>query len=300
MQINRLLETVYILLREKSVTAKILSEYFEVSQRTVYRDIDALSLAGIPIYTEKGKGGGIKLLPDFTLSKSILSESEQNEILTALQGLSIVKSEDTERVLRRLSAIFNKKTVNWLDIDYSDWNISNEGLFNSLKNAILERRVVEFDYYGASGEKTRRRAEPLQLWFKSRAWYLKSFCHMRHDYRVFKLTRLKNMIVTDDYFAEREYVSDGGYDEWPEQNAPLTTFKLKIGREMSYRVYDEFDEQYVEKQPDGGFVVTLTWPEDDWISGMIFSYGEFIEVLEPARIRDAVRDRALLIARRHG
>jgi predicted DNA-binding transcriptional regulator YafY len=287
------------LLREKSVTAKTLAEYFEVSQRTVYRDIDALSLAGIPVYTEKGKGGGIRLLPDFTLSKSILSESDQNEILTALQGLSIVKSEDTGRVLRRLSAIFNKEAVNWLDVDYSDWNIANAGLFNGFKNAILERRIVEFDYYGTSGEKTRRRAEPLQLWFKSRAWYLKSFCHIRQDFRIFKLTRIKNLKITDDCYTGREYMQTAYYSDTPGQHIPLYLFKLRIKREMAYRVFDEFEEQLYEKQPDGSYIVTLKWPEDDWAYAMIFSYGEFIEVLEPEHIRAAVRERAMQIALRH-
>jgi len=113
MQINRLLEIVYILLNQKNTTAKQLAERFSVSQRTIYRDIDALSLAGIPVYTEKGKGGGISLLPEFVLSKSILSDKEQNEILSSLQGLTNMGTVDSDHALQKLSAVFSKSVTNW-------------------------------------------------------------------------------------------------------------------------------------------------------------------------------------------
>src|SRR5215468_3350363 len=125
MQINRLLDIVFVLLKVKTITARELSERFNVSQRTIYRDVDTLSLAGIPVYTEKGKGGGISLLPEFVLNKSILSEKEQHEILSALQGLSGVSTAETQGVLRKLSAVFNKSTVPWLEVDFSDWGYQN-------------------------------------------------------------------------------------------------------------------------------------------------------------------------------
>ena len=156
MQSSRLFEIIYILLNKKTVTAKELAEHFEVSQRTIYRDVDTLSLAGIPVYTEKGKGGGISLLPDFVLNKSILSEEEQNEILSALQGLASVKTSDTDHVLNKLSTIFNKSAANWLEVDFSDWSFQNGSAFHDFKTAILERRIAEFDYYSTYGELTRR------------------------------------------------------------------------------------------------------------------------------------------------
>ena len=148
MQSNRLFEIIYILLNKKSVPARELAEQFGVSTRTIYRDIDTLSLAGIPIYTEKGKGGGISLLPDFVLNKSILSEQEQNEILAALHGLSNVKTAETNQILKKLSTVFNKTAANWLEVDFSDWSYNND-YFNYFKFAILERRIAEFDYYNA-------------------------------------------------------------------------------------------------------------------------------------------------------
>ncbi|GHV06043.1 transcriptional regulator [Clostridia bacterium] len=302
MQQSRLFEIIYLLLNKETVTAKELAEHFEVSSRTIYRDVDTLSLAGIPVYTEKGKGGGISLLPEFVLNKSILSEQEQTEILSALQGLASVKTADTEGVLQKLSTIFNKSAANWLEVDFTDWGYQNGGAFADFKTAILERRIAEFDYYSTYGEQTHRRVEPIQLWFKSKAWYVKAFCLTRQDVRLFKLSRVKKLVVTDEHFAERDLliVSQGAPSPAPSTHQKQdVTLKLKIAPEMTYRVYDEFDEDSAEKQPDGSYIVTVTWPEDEWVYGTILSFGEHIEVLEPEYIREIIADKAKKIVEAH-
>ena len=289
MQINRLFEIIYILLNRKIITAKELAEHFGVSARTIYRDVDVLSLAGIPVYTEKGKFGGIRLLPDFVLDKSILNEQEQNEILSALQSLSGVKAAETAPVLKKLSSIFNKNAVRWLEVDFSDWNASGDKTFHDVKQAIIERRIVDFDYFGSSGEMTHRLMEPIQLWFKSKSWYVKGFCLSRQGIRLFKLTRVRNLTVTDEQFTERDNMADSPNLSPAGPQESDITLKLKIAPEMTYRVYDEFFEESVEKQPDGSFVISVTWPENDWVYSSILSFGEYIEVLEPARIRNIIK-----------
>jgi len=291
MQQNRLFEIIYILLGQKSITARELAARFEVSQRTIYRDIEHLSLAGIPVYTEKGKGGGISLLPDFVLSKSLLSEGEQNEILAALQSLGGIRAAETGQVLEKLSAVFNRSAVPWLEVDFSDWGYTQGGIFQGCKMAILEKRVVGFDYYSTYGEKTRRRAEPLQLWFKSRAWYLRAFCLTRQDVRLFKLTRVKNFTLTDERFTERDLLADPPPVPDSRQRGDIA-LKLRIAPEMAYRVYDEFGEDDVERRPDGSFLVRVTWPEDMWVYGTLLSYGAALEVLEPERMRGTIAEMA--------
>ena len=291
MQIYRLLEIVYILLEQKSATAKELSQRFGVSQRTIYRDIDVLSVTGIPVYTEKGKGGGISLLPEFVLDKSLISEQEQNEILSALQAFSGMKAAETEGALKKVSAIFNKSSANWLQVDFSPWGVAANNFFNGLKTAVLERRIVEFDYYSTYYEKTRRRIEPVQLWFKSKAWYVKGFCLKQQDMRLFKLTRLKNLKVTDKHFHRRELLEDRTEPAAGKQQDHDVLIKLKIEPEMAYRVFDEFDESMVEKQQDGSLIVSAAWRQDDWVNGFILSFGEYIEVLEPEHIRETIREK---------
>ena len=302
MQIYRLFEIVYILLQQKIVTAKALAERFDVSQRTIYRDIDILGLAGIPVYTEKGKGGGISLLPDFVLNKSILSDQEQTEILTALQGLSTVKTGETGKVLQRLSTFFNKTAADWLNVDFSQWGYDDNGFFSDFKTAILEHRIAEFDYYSVYGkktrEKTRRRVEPIQLWFKSNMWYVRGFCLSRQDIRTFKLTRIRNLHITDVHFPERDLSAICPLDS-DERQSPEVTIKLKIDTEMIHRVYDEFDENIIKKQRDGSFIVTVSWPEDDWVYGRILSYGDYIEVLEPEHIREIIKEKVKKMTKKY-
>jgi predicted DNA-binding transcriptional regulator YafY len=302
MQIYRLFEIVYILLQQKLVTAKALAERFAVSQRTIYRDIDILGLAGIPVYTEKGKGGGISLLPDFVLNKSMLSDQEQTEILTALQGLSAVKTGETGKVLERLSTFFNKTTVDWLNVDFSKWGYEDSGYFSDFNTAILERRIAEFDYLSVYGKttrkKTRRRVEPIQLWFKSNMWYIRGFCLSRQEVRTFKLTRIENLHITDKHFTERD-LSAITPAESDERKPPEVTLKLKIDKEMFHRVYDEYGESIEKRQKDGSFIVKVTYPEDDWVYGRILSYGEYIEVLEPEHIREIIKKKTSKINKKY-
>ena len=299
MQTSRLFEIIYLLLSNDNMTAKELASRFGVSTRTVYRDVDTLSLAGIPIYMEKGRNGGIRLLPDFVLNKSILSEHEQNEILSALQGLSLVGDGAGVHVLQRLSAIFNKTVTNWLEVDFSDWSFGNGDIFDNFKLAILERRVAEFDYFSTYGEKTHRRVEPVQLWFKSRAWYLKGFCLGKQDMRLFKLTRVSNLKVTDENFNKRDLLASSPAPSLESYHRPDITMRLRIAPEMAYRVYEEFAESMVDKQPDGSYIVTVTWPEDNWVYGFLLSFGEYVEVLEPVHLRGIIKDKAKKIASRY-
>ena len=290
MQINRLFEIVYILLDKKTITAKELSEHFEVSVRTIYRDIDTLSIAGIPIYTNKGKGGGISLIDDFVLNKSVLSEKEQNEILMSLQSLNAMKFLDVEPVLKRLSTIFNKESTNWIDVDFSQWGSddSEKEKFNILKTAILSTKIVSFDYFSSYGEKTLRTVEPLKLVFKGQGWYLYGFCRLKGEFRIFKITRIKNLNLLNETFKRDIPIDIWGEGDKSYKNK-MVTLILKIDERMAYRLYDEFDQENIVKNSDGSFTATTTFPEGDWIYGYVMSYGEYAEVIEPKDIREIIK-----------
>lgn len=299
MQMNRLFEMIYILMNKNTVTAKELAERFEVSQRTVYRDVDTLALAGIPVYTIKGRGGGISLVKDFVLDKSILSEQEQSEILSALQGLAAVKTEDTAEVLGKLTSFFNITTTHWIEVDFTDWSYQNGDVFAKLKTAILERRVVEYEYFNSYGEKTMRRAEPIQLWFKSKGWYLKAYCLSKNDVRIFKLTRMRGVTLTQEHFLQRNLLESIGQSEPINDKTPDITLVLKIAPQRAYRIYDDFDHGCVTPLADGSFEVRVRWPEDEWVYATILSYGEYIEVLEPMHIKRIIAEKARRITQKY-
>jgi predicted DNA-binding transcriptional regulator YafY len=246
--------------------------------------VEALSQAGIPVYASQGKNGGIALMESFVIQKSLLNKEEQTEILAALQGLKAIGITKGESLLAKWRALFGAGDGDWVSVDFSDWSQTKQSELALLKDAILNKKVLCFTYYGASGEKTEREAEPLQLWFKSRAWYLKAFCRLRQEVRLFKLTRMKDVRLSGGRFsAPRQAEIPQVYDASPMR--PFVVLKLWIDGTQAFRVYDDFEESQIEKQEDGHFLVTVAYPEDEWVYGFLLSYGPYLKVLEPTHIQ---------------
>lgn len=284
---NRLFEIVYMLMQKKKTTAKELANRFEVSTRTIYRDIEILSRANIPIYATKGKEGGIGLLDEYVLNKTILTEGEQNQILFALQGMKKVTGEDEKDTLRKLSRLFNKNVDDWIRIDFSNWGKDNAQLkrFNMIKSAILNRNRIKFVYYNTNGEKSKRTVEPLQICFKDKSWYLIAYCKMKEDYRIFKIARIKEIEILEEHF-KRELQQESKNEQY---NFKTITVELEISKKMAYRVYDEFEDSEINKKDDGSFIVNVKYPENEWIYGYILSFGEYVKVLSPERAKRIIK-----------
>ena len=283
---NRLFEIVYILMQKKKTTAKELADRFEVSTRTIYRDIETLSTANIPIYASKGKDGGIGLLDEYVLNKTILSEEEQNQILFALQGMKKVKGQDEKDILEKLSILFNKKINDWIKIDFSNWGNIQEERFDIIKSAILNKQLVQFTYYNSNGEESKRIVEPLQIWFKDKSWYLISYCRNKEDYRIFKIARIKEVKMLQEHF-ERELPKE----ENEQYNFKTIELELEINKAMTYRVYDEFESKEITKKQDGNFIIKVKYPENEWVYGYILSFGEYAKVLNPGYAKNIIKDK---------
>ncbi len=284
---NRLFEIVYILMHKKKVTAKELANKFEVSTRTIYRDIETLSGANIPIYASKGKDGGIGILDEYVLNKTILSEEEQNQILFVLQGMKKIKGQDEEDILERLSILFNKKINDWLKIDFSSWSNIQEEQFDIIKCAILNKQLIQFTYYNSKGEESRRIVEPLQIWFKDKSWYLISYCRNKEDYRIFKIARIKEIKTLQEHF-KRELPKEQKEEKY---NFKKILLELEISKEMAYRVYDEFENNEISKKENGNFIVKVESAENEWVYGYILSFGEHIKVIAPNRAKNIIKDK---------
>lgn len=285
MQINRLFEMIYLLLNRDSITAGELAAQFEVSTRTIYRDVELLSSSGIPIYMTKGKGGGISLLPDFVLNKAVLTDGEKSDILSALHAVEAVSLEQVGTAVQKLSSLFGNQNADWIEVDFSEWANGEDEveLFRMLKAAVIERKRVTFFYHGMEGE-TRRTVEPVKLCYKGQSWYLYAYCMLREDYRFFKLRRIQNVEVSDEHFKRTAPAQIFGEAMFWDN---LVTITLRISKEMAYRVYDEFSEY--EELPDGNFMVKVTIPEGKWVYHYIATFGEFCELVEPEEIRQQVK-----------
>lgn len=284
---NRLFEIVYILMQKRKTTAKELADRFEVSTRTIYRDIETLSTANIPIYASKGKDGGIGLLDEYVLNKTILSEEEQNQILFALQGMKKVKGQDEKDILEKLSILFNKKINDWIKIDFSNWGNIQEERFDMIKSAILNKQLVQFTYYNSNREESKRTVEPLQIWFKNKSWYLVSYCKLKQDYRIFKIARIKEVKILQEHF-ERELPKEEDNEKY---NFKIIELELEISKAMTYRVYDEFESKEITKKEDGSFIIKVKYPENEWVYGYILSFGEHIKVLSPIKAKNIIKDK---------
>lgn len=287
MQESRLFKIVYYLLDKGRATAPELAKHFEVSVRTIYRDIDVLSGAGIPVYAETGRNGGIYLMKDFVLDKALLSEGEKQEILLALQSMCIAQNND--EIMRKLSAIFNLNADNWLEIDFSRWGTphSDNKKFEQLKFAVIHQKCVKITYASSYEEITERIIQPLKLLYKSMSWYLKAYCTLKQDYRIFKLTRIMNIEVLSDGFSNKEF---------PElEMTSKQTYKkiiLRFPKEVAYRVYDEFDITQVEIQANGDLIVSTEMPEDAWLIGYLLTFGTQVDIIEPMYLKDVLAEQA--------
>ncbi len=292
MQESRLFKIVYYLLDNGQATARELAEKFEVSVRTIYRDIDALSQAGIPLYTETGRNGGIHLMDDFVLDRAVLSEEEKQEILTALQSLNATQNINNNDTLYKLSALFNVSSKNWLEVDFSRWgnNQNDNKKFELLKSAVIHCKCVRITYAGSYETISERIIQPLKLIYKSMSWYVKAYCTKRQDYRLFKLTRILDFEILNTSFPPR---SSPNLENTSQQTGSKIT--IRFPKEMTYRVYDEFDAAQIKQEENGDLVLSTEMIVDSWLIGFLLSFGAKAEVVEPVYLRGILAEQAQLI-----
>ena len=297
MKDNRLFRILYYILEKGKVTASELADKFEVSVRTIYRDIDSLSSSGIPIYATQGKGGGIEIAEDFVLSKSLLSKQEKQQIMSALHGLDSIAKQHENELLIKLSALFKIKNTNWIEVDFNNWqnNKLYEKNFYDIKSAILSKHMISFSYFSSNEEETRRRVKPARLLFKGQDWYLYALCLFRNDFRYFKLSRIKNLEIQDEMF-EDSFENLMLNKEIPYKNT--VNLKVKFDRKVAFRVYDELKGQITEDD-DGNLYTEIEIPNDYVLYNYIFSFGDGAEVLEPKEIRMQIKEMINKMAKKY-
>lgn len=281
------------------MTAPELSAALEVSVRTIYRDMETLAMAGVPIYATAGKHGGIALSEGYRFDKALLSEAEQNQLLFAVQSLKAADQQVGD-LLCKLGSAFHKPPRDWIAVDFSRWGLQrvDNQRFELLKHAILDRQVLRLTYCGSSGGTTQRSVHPLRLIYKDKYWYLQAFCRKAEDFRLFKVGRILELTPTGEHFSKEH---DGEMPPLELETAPTasTDFKLKISGRLAFRVYDEFDRENITPQPDGTLLVEVRFPMDSWVVGYLFSFGTDVEILEPSALRRELAEYAEKIAAHH-
>ena len=296
MKNNRLFRILYYILEKEKVTANELADKFEVSVRTIYRDIDSISSVGVPIFTTQGKGGGIKIDNEYILNKSLFDANEKEQIIAALQGLEKTNKVYKSELITKLSALFKIKNSNWIEIDFTSWGSNNtyQDLFNTLKIAIINKNIIFFSYISSKAEKINREVKPIRLLFKEQDWYLYAFCLLRNDFRYFKLSRIRDLEVLainyEDNFENEVLKKELKYEN-------IVNIKLKFDKSVAFRVYDEFKAIVEDKK--GNLYVEMKIPNNYKLYNYIFSFGANVEILEPKEIRNQFKNMINKIAKKY-
>lgn len=298
MKLDRLMGILTILLRGGQVTAPALAKIFEVSRRTITRDIEALCKAGIPVVTRQGGGGGISIAEGYKLDGSVLTADELSGMVAALKGLgSVTEPSRTERLLDKLGGgevvSLRESIVINLASHYRD---SLTEKIELLRRAVHQRHLVAFDYYSSKG-KERRHVEPCFITFQWSAWYLFGFCTDREDWRLFKLGRLWELSLCTQTFQPRDVPPEkADFDVRFDDQTRLTAL---FEPAAEYRLLEEYGPTSYSKQSDGRLLLEIGFTNCDYIVRWLLGFGDVVTVLGPADLAEEICRTAQSIAARY-
>lgn len=305
MKIDRLVSIVTVLLDKKRISAQELADSFEVSPRTIYRDIDAISRAGIPVYSAPGVGGGFEIMQEYKLDKKVFSADELSAILMGLSSLAgMVRGEELVNALAKVKSFIpadREKEIalkaDQICIDLSPWmsNGNIQPYIETIRTALQEHKLLSFEYIAHHGKNTARTIEPYQLVLKSSRWYVQGYCRERKDFRLFRLSRMANLQIQEETFLPRAYqkpVLDFS-QRWQEMQ---TKIKIRVHRSVMDRVLDHCG--YENFTADGGeyYIVDFPFIENEYHYDILLSFGSRCECLEPLHIRAEMKRRARSVA----
>lgn len=295
MKLDRLLGITFYMLNHRRSTAGDLSERFEVSRRTIYRDIESLAQAGLPLYTQKGTDGGIFLMEGYRMDSGTLTKTELKEMLTVLQGAQHMLGPPGVKVAAdKLSILGAQDGPTQIAMNFSamPWQ-SHAALQRSwqvFRQAIETRRTVSFTYINSRGQRSQRTVEPMTLVFRALNWYLYGFCHVKDEYRLFRLSRMLDPIADEETYIrrDREWQDHFFLEDLPDN--PGTAVRLLINPKAAHRAMDMFSPDELTWLDDGTIQADISWPMGDSFDSMVLSFGPYMRVLSPPHVRDHIRD----------
>lgn len=306
MKLERLMAITMLLLNQKRVQARELADRLEVSLRTVYRDLETLSMSGIPLVAYPGNEGGFEIMESFRLDRQMLSFDELHALFTAVRGLhstQAMKQRQMDRLLEKVGALISRAeqermaAADQVAIDLTPWNsgAAAHALYESLHAAVREKKRIRFAYTDGKGAETERLVEPQMLVLKGYVWYVHGYCLTREDYRLFRLTRMRDLQVLADSFDRRPMplseVNARWEQAWEQETVDLV---LRFTGAAVVRAMDHFDAADTERQSDGSLLVRTRYAYKDYgaLIGFLLSFRSNLYIVEPDHIAAAVRQSA--------
>lgn len=300
MKIDRLVSIIMILLDKERIGAQELADMFEVSPRTIYRDIDAINMAGIPIRSTSGVGGGFEIMQSYKVEKKVFSTADLSTILIGLSSLSnMVRGEDLINAFTKVKSFIPadkakdiELRINQIRIDWGSW-ISNKNIqlyLEIIKTALQESRLLSLEYVAHHGNKTMRTVEPYQLVLKNSHWYFQGYCYKRNDFRLFRLCRILDLHMKKETFIPRDYQKTSLDLEKIFEIIPIR-IKLRIHESIMDRLLDYCSYELFFPIDDEYYIVDFPFIENDYNYDLLFSFGSKCECLEPLHIRTEMKRR---------
>ena len=304
MQIDQLFEFVYVLIDKKQVTAKEMAARFGVSTRTIYRWVDALSVSGVPVYSQKGRNGGIAISEQYALDTKVLSEEERLAIVSSVKALNSLSGNPASVINANIKAVekisgLTPQNTDWLEVDFAPWSPEGSNvrqMFGMLRDAIMQKKQVIFDYHSGDGRIERRTVHPWKLIYKGQAWYLQGWCTSRKAERFFKLTRMQNFNMTErdanvTRIAAKEYEAKNNSpapQKIPDYKPKLLTIKAKVFPQKISYLLDTFICSEVIPHKDGSITATFSVPDQDWIYELLLGFGSNMKIIAPKQVKDQI------------
>ncbi|MCP1109678.1 helix-turn-helix transcriptional regulator [Ohessyouella blattaphilus] len=296
MKLQRLIAILTALLQKDCISASWFSDKFGVSVRTIYRDIEALESAGIPIVTQTGVNGGFSIMEGYKIDKKLFTHQDIATLLTSLYSVSgsSISTAQMNQTLEKIKSLIPEEyhrsielTSKQLYIDISPW-LSNPVITETLKvvqKSLADNHVIRFDYLGRRESSANRTVEPHQLVLKENNWYLKAWCREKQEFRTFKLSRIRNLQITGESFEPREFVSGmSDFKDWQSERSIL--IDIVITEALRERALDYCREETMTELDSGKIAIHFPFIESDMGYGVLLSMGAECEVIRPVHVRE--------------
>ncbi|PAD65475.1 transcriptional regulator [Bacillus siamensis] len=287
MKLERLLSIIFKLLHNEILSASSLADEFQVSSRTIYRDIEAICAAGIPIVSYQGANGGFGMMKGYKFDKSLIGSHDVLNLITVLSSLSsLFEDKEVEHTIDRLKPLDTSGNNRTLYVELESLRTEPNSL-RQLRKAIQEKKVVRFDYVSNKNEFTSREAEPIHLHYKFRNWYVYGYCRERQDVREFKVSRMMNITLTQEEFMHSHKVKDDS--SYSDSNAEgLEDVVIWVDPNSLAKALDQFQNASKVMNSDGSMTFTISVYQPlhaGWLISILLSFGSGAKMIKPVQLQ---------------
>jgi predicted DNA-binding transcriptional regulator YafY len=304
MKYRTMIKILLLLLSKRKTTAKEIAERFEISTRSAYRYLDELSMAGVPIYSERGRYGGICIADTYKLPVGFFTRAEYAAAINALKAMTFqVDDEDLLSALEKLERQVKNERQDMsvcgnILVDSSSWNGGHQfsEKMHLCEQAVNECRSIQIDYISREGEHSKRIVDPYVLIYKQNVWYLYAFCHTKKDFRTFKIGRIRSANLTESTFYKKEVKRADIPLSFTYSEEQLVSVTLSIDKSALPEVEDWLGVENIE--PFGNNLrAQLQLYNDGTLVNKILSFGKAVTVLEPANLKEQVKEAAMAVGK---